>query len=210
MNVKFSASVCEKLILDLADDSAFQSLRKLADIYGVPSLELAACQALKNIVSIKRPKKSLDIGCGIGVSTLAILEGCPETKHTAIDGNLERLLVFNEFFKDKNNVTSYQIRGEQWLASCDDKYDLVFVDSVKREYPIIWSRLKSCLNPNAVVVFDDILLYGYIACHESEVPAKYRENRREILNFLDEIFSDTSLLVQIIPVSGGLLVISLL
>ena len=147
MNVKFSASLCEDFILGLCNDKPYEQLRKLASLYGVPSLEPAACHALKNIASVKRPAKSLDIGCGIGVSTLAILEGYPHTLHTAIDGNLERMLVFNEFFKDRPNVKSYQIRGEQWLASCGEKYDMVFVDSVKREYPTIWYRLKQCLNP---------------------------------------------------------------
>ena len=209
MNVKFTASVCEDFILSLHNDAPYNDLRKLAEIYGVPSLEPAACQVIENIVSVKRPTRTLEIGCGIGVSTLAILQGWPNTQHTAIDGNLERMMIFNEFFKNRRNVKSYQIRGEQWLASCDEKYDLVFIDSVKREYPIIWSKLRRCLNPGAVVVFDDVLLYGYIACHESEVPAKYRDNRVEMINFLHDIFSDSSVSAQLIPVSGGLLVVSL-
>lgn len=209
MNVKYLPSFSENFIINLSDDSSFATLRKLADIHGVPSLEIAACVALKNISSIKKPKKSLDIGCGIGVSTLAILEGCNRTNHTAIDGNLERILIFNEFFKNYKNVVSYQIRAEQWLATCEEKYDLVFVDSVKREYSNIWYRLKKCLNDNATVVFDDILLYGYVNCEESEVPAKYRENRIHMINFIQEIFYDDSVNAQIIPVSGGLLVVSL-
>ncbi len=209
MNVKYLPSFSENFIINLADDYAYKDLRKLSKKYGVPSLEEAACLAVKNISSIKQPKKSLDIGCGIGVSTLAILEGCSNTIHTAIDGNLERILIFNEYFKNYSNVTSYQIRGEQWLATCEEKYDLVFVDSVKREYSNIWHRLKKCLNSNATVIFDDILLYGYVTCVEAEVPAKYRENRLYMINFLKEIFYDKSLNSQIIPVSGGLLVISL-
>lgn len=209
MNVEFSASFCEPFISSLSDDAPYKELRKLAEAHGVPSLELSACQALRNIASVKRPEKSIDIGCGIGVSTLAILSGCPGTEHTAVDGNLERILIFNEFFKGRPNVKSRQMRGEQWLTGCADTYDLAFVDSVKREYSIIWQRLRPKLNEGAVAVFDDVLLYGYVCCQEAEVPAKYRSNRLEMINFLTEIFSDASLSAQIIPVSGGMLVISL-
>lgn len=210
MNVEFSASVCEPFICALSDDAPYKELRKLSSVHGVPSLELAACQALKNIASVKQPKKSIDIGCGIGISTLAILLGSPNTEHTALDGNLERIFIFNEFFKGYPNVKSVQMRGEQWLAGSEETYDLAFIDSVKREYPNIWQKLRPKLNKGAVVVFDDVLLYGYVCCQEAEVPAKYRNNRAEMISFLQEIFSDKTLSAQIIPVSGGMLVISLI
>ena len=46
-------------------------------------------------------------------------------------------------------------------------------------------------------------------CEESETPYKYQSNRREVLNFIYEIFEDDTLNAQIIPVNGGLLSISL-
>lgn len=209
MNVDYKASLCEDIISAFADDSSYKILRRLASDMGVPSLELAACQAVTNLVKIKKPAKSIDIGCGIGVSSLAILKGYPDTELISLDGNLERLMVFNEFFKDRGNVRSYQVRGEQWLAGTDDMYDFAFIDSVKREYPSIWQKLRPRLNSGALVILDDILIYGYIAAEEAETPAKYQSNRKEILSFLEEIFSDETITAQIIPVSGGLLVISL-
>ena len=208
MNVLFSPSVAESFLRNLYDDKDYTALRQLAKVHGVPSLEETACGALTGLVALKKPAKSLDIGCGIGVSSLAILKGYNETRLTAIDGNLERLLIFNNYFKDYKNVVSYQIRGEQWLSGTDDTYDFVFIDSVKREYRNMWHLVKHKLNKNGVAVFDDILLYGYVLCEEAETPKKYQSNRWEILSFLDEIFSDNSISAQIIPVSGGLLVIS--
>lgn len=209
MNVTFSPTICESFIESLRDDSEFSELRKIALSLGVPSLEKSACSAITGIVSIKRPAKSIDIGCGIGVSSLSILKGFPDTFLTALDGNLERGLVFSNYFKDYGNVFYYQIRGEQFLKTTEDKYDFAFVDSVKREYSGIWRLLRPCLNKNACAVFDDVLIYGYVLCEECETPYKYQSNRREMLNFINEIFSDTSIHAQIIPASGGLLVISL-
>ena len=187
----------------------YKILREAAAKMGVPSLEENACTAITNLVSIKRPEKSIDIGCGIGVSSYAILKGFPATNLTAIDSNLERGLFFQNHFKDYKNVEYYQMRGEQYLKTCDKTFDFAFIDSVKREYFNIWQLLRPKLNKNACVVFDDILIYGFVMAEEAETPYKYQTNRKEVQNFISHIFSDTSLNAQIIPVNGGLLIISL-
>ena len=209
MNVSFSPTICEDFLNKLDRKSGYEELRKAAYNMGVPSLEENACTAVTNIVSIKQPKKSIDIGCGIGVSSMAVLKGCPETKLTAVDGNLERGLFFQNYYKDYKNITYYQMRGEQFLKTTNELYDFAFIDTVKREYSAIWQLLRPRLNEKACVIFDDILIYGYVMCQECETPYKYQSNRREVLNFINEIFDDETLNAQIIPVNGGLLSISL-
>ena len=209
MNVSFSPTICENYLKSLDNIEDYKILREAAAKMGVPSLEENACTALTNIVSIKRPEKSIDIGCGIGVSSYAILKGFPVTNLTAIDSNLERGLFFQNHFKDYKNVAYYQMRGEQYLKTCDKTFDFAFIDSVKREYFNIWQLIRPKLNKNACVVFDDILIYGFVMAEEAETPYKYQTNRKEVQNFISHIFSDISLNAQIIPVNGGLLVISL-
>lgn len=209
MNVSFSPSICEDFLNKLGSKSDYEILRHAAKRMGVPSLEENACTAVTNIVSIKQPVKSIDIGCGIGVSSMAVLKGFPKTTLSAVDGNLERGLFFQNYFKDYKNVSYYQMRGEQFLKTTDEKYDFAFIDTVKREYAGIWQLLRPRLNKNACVIFDDILIYGYVMCEECETPYKYQSNRREVLNFIYEIFEDDTLNSQIIPVNGGLLSISL-
>lgn len=209
MNVLFSPTICENFINQIGNSEDYKTLREAAERLGVPSLEENACYSITNLVSIKQPKTSIDIGCGIGVSSYSILKGYPKTNLIAVDSNLERGLFFQNYFKDYKNINHYQIRGEQYLKTCEETFDFAFIDSVKREYTNIWQLLRPKLNKNACVVFDDILIYGYVMCQESETPQKYQSNRREVLNFINEIFSDNSLNSQLIPVSGGLLVISL-
>ncbi len=209
MNVLFSPTICEDFLNSLYNNSDYEVLRKASISLGVPSLEENACATVTNIVSIKKPIKSIDIGCGIGISSLSILKGYEYTQLTAIDSNLERSLFFNNYFKDYKNITHYQIRAEQFLKTTTNKYDFAFIDTVKREYSTIWQLLRPKLNSNACVIFDDILIYGYVMCAESETPYKYQSNRLEMINFINEIFNDDSLNSQIIPVSGGILSISI-
>ncbi len=210
MNVLFSPTILEEFFKSWFDDFDYTQLRNLAEKHKVPSLEENACVAVSNIVSIKKPKRSIEIGSGIGMSTLSILKGYDKTDITCIDGNLERHLIHSEYFKSYKNVSTLQMRGESFLAVDDKFYDFVFIDSVKREYRSLYHKIKRRLNANAVIIFDDILVYGYIACEESETPYKYRNNREEMLSFLNELKDDKDILsMQIIPVSGGLLVLSM-
>ena len=109
MNVSFSPTICENYLKSLDNIEDYKILREAANRMGVPSLEENACTAITSIVSIKRPEKSIDIGCGIGVSSYAILKGFPVTNLTAIDSNLERGLFFQNHFKDYKNVAYYQM-----------------------------------------------------------------------------------------------------
>ncbi len=98
MNVSFSPTICEEFLNKLVSKSDYEILRQAAKRMGVPSLEENACQAVTNIVSIKQPVKSIDIGCGIGVSSMAVLKGFPKTTLSAVDSNLERGLFFQNYF----------------------------------------------------------------------------------------------------------------
>lgn len=98
MNVSFSPTICEDFLKNLVSNADYEILRQARERMGVPSLEENACTAVTNIVSIKQPAKSIDIGRGIGVSSLAVLKGYPNTNLTAVDGNLERGLFFSKLF----------------------------------------------------------------------------------------------------------------
>ena len=144
---------------------------------------------------------------GFKATSEAVKEFLKDNDYTCLTlvGNKE----YVDTFKDYKNVSYYQMRGEQFLKTTDEKYDFAFIDTVKREYSAIWQLLRPRLNEKACVIFDDILIYGYVMCQECETPYKYQSNRREVLNFINEIFDDETLNAQIIPVNGGLLSISL-
>jgi len=210
MNVDFSPTILEDFLLNRFYDTRYDRLRELATVYKVPSLEPNVCTAITNFVSIKKPKYSIEIGSGIGVSTLAIIHGYPSTELYCLDGNLERHLIHKEIFKDYSNIHSYQMRGETYLATDEMCYDFALIDSVKREYRSLYQKLKPRLNSNALIIFDDILIYGYIATEESETPYKYRNNRLEVLDFLDELQDDKDIdSMQILPIAGGVLTVSM-
>jgi len=183
----------------------FEELHLLSERCDVPSCERAVGNFLSLMTSIRKPKRILDVGCGIGLSTLYMEKGCPSADVVGIDQNINRIKKAWELMDGKDNVSILHKRAEIFLEETTDKFDFVFVDSIKRRYPMIWARLKKLLTPDAVVIFDDIFLYGHLTTELAEVPMKYRAGREELLMFIEQINHELNGKVSMIPIGGGLL-----
>lgn len=172
----------------------------------IPAVDKSVGEFLRFIVKLTKPDKILELGCGAGVATKYLF--CDENvKLTAVDYNMHRLEKAKEHFAGFDNIEFVFEKAESFLDNTNDSYDLVFVDTIKREYPGIWHFVQKQLNEKALVIFDDVLLYGYTLFEDAEIPDKYMESVRELRNFINEIKctypSDSSL----IPIGNGLLLI---
>jgi len=173
----------------------------------VPSVDKSSGEMLRFFARLKGTKHILELGCGIGIAT-KYMKYDDDVKITALDYNKDRLNEAADYLKTEKNIDFVHAKAEDYLSETSNKFDFVFVDTIKREYVNVWYLLKRCLSNKALVIFDDILLYGYVLCEEAEIPYKYLETVREIKAFIDEIkytfYSDSS----IIPVGNGLLLIN--
>lgn len=164
----------------------FINIYELSKCYNIPTLDIEAALVLKSLVMAKKPGAILEIGCGAGAST-EILNYSDKVELDAIDANPVRLDLAKKNFTDSKNVKFYLQRGEDFLKTCNKKYDFVFVDSIKRQYQTIFHLLKKNLDNGATVVFDDFMFYGYFLEQECEIPSKYQLSIRELREFYSEV-----------------------
>ncbi len=173
----------------------------------VPTVDKSAGEMLRFFARVKGTKHILELGCGIGIAT-KYMKYNDEVKITALDYNKNRLDEAADYLKTEKNIDFVHAKAEDYLGETSNKFDFVFVDTIKREYANVWYLLKKCLADKALVIFDDIFLYGYVLYEEAEIPYKYLETVRELKAFIDEVkytfYSDSS----IIPVGNGLLLIN--
>ncbi len=207
MELPFSSFICAEYISDMSPDIIPEEFRREQQRLGVPSLNAYGCRLLCMLASVSKPETAIDIGCGIGVSTVAIHKGAPHAVITALDANRERAETCRQLTSGMN-VNVYTGMAEDYLANTDEKYNFAFIDSIKKDYAGIWYLLKKKLAHGAVAVFDDILLHGYVGEDDAVIPWKYREGTAELREFLKEISTEYPK-SQIIPLGGGMLIISL-
>lgn len=207
MNLPFDSFICAGYIRSISHDILPENIRAEQERLKVPCLGVLGCRILSLCASMVNPKTVIDIGCGIGASTVAIHKGAPQAKITAIDANKERARMCSTLTAEIENISVFNELAVPFLENTDEMYDMAFVDSVKKSYLHIWQLLKKRLNPGAAVIFDDVLLYGYTAETEATVPTKYADGSRHLREFLECISKDKTLLSQVIPVDGGMLLV---
>jgi predicted O-methyltransferase YrrM len=178
-----------------------------AKLHKIPTVDILTGNFIAFILQIEKPKKCLEIGCGIGISMDYIMQISTIEKYVALDTNKERLYRCKERHINTKNVEFYNIDGESFLKENEEKYDFIFVDSIKSRYSIMWNYIKRNINHNSLVIFDDVLLYGLLGQEISLIPDKYLHLYEELSDFITELSSDKTYKFFVVPVGNGLLMI---
>jgi predicted O-methyltransferase YrrM len=151
-------------------------LRAEAIAKKIPIIDDATGFLLEVICLLKKPENILEIGCGIGYSTYFLIKKLGnKSNYTGIDLNKERLETAQKFIKmqfnleiNKDNSYPDSINGTNQIKflngnalkiipTLDQKFDFVFIDAAKYEYPeYIRSLMGGKLSENAAVVADNI------------------------------------------------------
>lgn len=181
-------------------------IETFAELNKIPAVDMMTGNFLKFILELIKPKICLEIGCGIGVSMDYILQVSTIERYIALDTNRARLDMCKRRHKDERNEY-HNIDGESFLKNTSEKFDFVFVDSIKSKYIVLWQYIKKHLKKNSLIIFDDVLLYGILGLDPSLIPDKYSNLYEELNEFILEIKYDKLYQSFILPIGNGLLLI---
>ncbi|WP_163328129.1 O-methyltransferase [Desulfurobacterium thermolithotrophum] len=174
----------------------------------IPILLPSAAIVLRLLVSLTKPKRVLEIGTGIGYSTLNIYFAHPEAKITTVDLNRKRIVVAKEFFKKARvyievlEVDGFEVIRD-YLAE-NEKFDFIFIDSVKSEYPFFNFKFQALLKSKGMAVFDNVLFRGYIA--GKTFHPRYTRTVSLLKKFLLDVREYPGFETYLVPVGDGLLI----
>ncbi|ADY73002.1 O-methyltransferase family 3 [Desulfurobacterium thermolithotrophum DSM 11699] len=174
----------------------------------IPILLPSAAIVLRLLVSLTKPKRVLEIGTGIGYSTLNIYFAHPEAKITTVDSNRKRSVVAKKFFKRAGiEIEVLEADGfkviRDYLAE-NEKFDFIFIDSVKSEYPFFNFKFQALLKSKGIAVFDNVLFRGYIA--GKTFHPRYTRTVALLKKFLLDVRKYPGFETYLVPVGDGLLI----
>jgi predicted O-methyltransferase YrrM len=185
-----------------------EDMHDYARKHDVPSVEPETGELLRLLTAVLKPNRVLEIGSGIGTSTTYIKQGWKDSVITGIDHNPNRIAVAKALCAELENVQFLNEGALSYLDRTDETYDLVFIDSVKRNYPIMWQKIKTRVNKGGLVIFDDVLLFGMLGMEKAEIPQKYRQGCEELLGFIEEVKSEKAFQSSLLPIGSGILLIN--
>ena len=163
----------------------------------VPGMAIAPYEGhlLSWLVKISGAKHILEIGSFMGYSTLWMASALPK------DGTITSLEFKHEHAElarkhvgvspHAKQVEIVETAGLDWLREQkpEPRFDLVFIDAVKSEYPDYLDEVMKLLNPRAWIIGDNTLLFGALS---GENPGGASDTAKRAMQKFNEILADST------------------
>lgn len=159
---------------------------------------------LSILSKIVNPKTILELGTYTGYSAICLAEGLKENGelHT-LDINEELQSIQNKYFElsgFRNNIHQHLGEALEILPNLDMKFDLIFMDADKPNYPAYFNLIIDKLNPGGILLTDNVLWSGKVV-----EPLKMDdESTRALLEYNTLVATDSRLETVMLPIRDGL------
>lgn len=173
----------------------------------VPIIENDVVRLLSFILSVKRPKKVLEIGAAVGFSS-GLMSRYLDDGGKII--TIDRFDVMIEQFKENRKRLGLEdkielIEGDacEILPALNDKFDFIFLDAAKAQYTKLFPHCLRLLETGGILIADDVLQEGRIAKKREEVPRRQRTVHTRMRDFLWEITHNDALETAVLTIGDG-------
>lgn len=198
--MKYTAS-----LVKLHIDEKIAARRADALVRGIPVADDETLNFLLLTLRIAKPKRILEIGTAVGLSTLAMLLECPTARLTTIELEEERYQEAKKNFEEfgvTDRVTAHLGDAGEILSMMDGEFDFVFLDGPKAQYEKYLFDLKRLMKQGGILFADDVLLYGWVS-GEEPTPQKRHSIVDKIRSYLDTVTEDTDFITSVLNVGDG-------
>lgn len=161
-------------------------------------------RVLSMISKLIKPKNILEIGTYTGYSALCLMEGIQKDgKLHTIDINEELFDLQRKYF-DKSGIGDQIIQHTgnalEIIPIIEDKFDLVFIDADKSNYPNYLELILPKMNTSGVILSDNVLWSGKVVqkINEDDIDTKALLYYNKLLN------EDSRLESVLLPIRDGL------
>ncbi len=174
---------------------------------GIPIIPNDVVRLISVLLSIKKPKKILEIGCAVGFSSSFMSSFLQEDGYIT---TIERYPVMIE--KAKANIKSLGLENKikliegdanVILKTLDDDFDVIFMDAGKGQYINILPDVYRLLKIGGIIIADDILQNGDVSKPKEEIAKRQRTIHYRLNDFLWEITHNEGLDTSILTIGDG-------
>ena len=192
-------------LVQLNVDERIRARRADALNRGIPVADDETLNFLLLMLSATQPKRILEIGTAVGLSSIAMLLACPQAKLTTVELEEDRYLEAKQNFADfqvTERVTAHLGDAGEILAMMDGQFDFVFLDGPKAQYEKYLFDLKRLMKKGSILFADDVLLYGWVS-GEEPTPQKRHSIVDKIRSYLYTVTADKDFITSVLNVGDG-------
>lgn len=131
----------------------------------IPNISWTGVSVLQMMISLRTPKKVLEMGCANGFSSLVIADALEKTGGYLLTGDIsEDAVIAAKRNADACGITNIEIRLGNILttvSAADGPFDLIFIDAQKSHTHLFFEFAKSVLSPNGIIIIDDTKKFAH-------------------------------------------------
>lgn len=163
-------------------------------------------RVLSIISKLVNPKAILEIGTFTGYATLCLAEGLQDCGTLDTLDNNEELYDFQRKYFDKSEwagqITQHLGNALDIIPTLNKKFDLVFIDADKPNYPNYWQVIVPMMNKGGIILSDNVLWSGKVL-----EPVKGNDKSTQVLLDYNKLVNeDPRVETVLLPIRDGLTV----
>ena len=193
--------------LDHGNGEFLDSLERQAMADGVPIIRHEMQSFLRIFLTLKKPKKILEVGTAVGFSALLRAEYTDEDcRITTIEKYEKRIPVAREnFAKSRHAARITLLEGDALdiLRELTGAYDVIFMDAAKGQYIHFLPETLRLLAPGGIMISDNVLQDGDIIESHYAVERRNRTIYKRMRDYLYELKHTEGLITSIVPIGDG-------
>ena len=190
-----------------------QAFRKVGENGNVPIIFKETERFLATILTMKRPKKIVEVGTAIGYSASFFATVCPEAEVYSIEKDEYA------FSAAIQNIAKIGLDdrihllfgdGQEQIEKLRDQgnrnFDFIFLDASKSSYRRFFESALEIANDSALIICDNIMQHGMTADSALDTKNKHKTSIRNMRAFIDFLCTDKRLTTSILGSGDGLAV----
>ena len=193
--------------LDMGNTPLLNEIEREAKADLVPVIRREMQSFLKVLLAIHRPLRVLEVGTAVGFSALLFCEYGPENMQvTTIEKYEKRIPIARENFKragKEQKITLIEGDAMEVLTELSGPYDFIFMDAAKGQYIAYLPEVLRILEPDGVLVSDNVLQDGNIIESRFAVERRDRTIHSRMREYLYTLKHHPDLETSIIPLGDG-------
>lgn len=193
--------------LDMGNTPLLNEIEKEAKRDFVPIIRREMQSFLKVLLSLKEPKRILEVGTAVGFSTLLFCEYGPEGVHVdTIEKYEKRIPIARENFRRAGreaDITLYEGDAAEILKELSGPYDFIFMDAAKGQYIHWLPEILRLLPEGGILLSDNVLQDGDVIQSRFAVERRDRTIHKRMRDYLFALTHDSRLQTSVVPVGDG-------
>ncbi len=200
------------LSVSLNEHKALKKLREVTSSIPGSRMQIAPDQGqfMGMIVKMIGAKKLLEIGTYTGYSSMVCAMAMKSGQIITLDNDPIATEVAKTFWKEGEVDHLIDLRLGEALDSLkqlieekhSSSFDFIFIDADKANYKNYYELCLELLNPNGIIIFDNVLWSGAVADMDDK-----SKNTIALRDLNEMLFNDQRIDLSMIPVGDGLTIV---